>query len=1766
MNLVAVEDQYLGITPTGGAYSYKYRKRKGVDYMAGTSFGVWKTSSNFRQTLFVCTQSRAFEGFILLSIVFQAVLMALTIAGDHAASLEKYPNLDQTLGASEKLFLLVYSIEMAMKMIAFGVYAGEHAYLRNAWNTVDFFLVCFGWFYMTLKLIGLPHVVNPSIVRLVRCLRPLRTMSFMQGVRAALRSWSYLVDIGLLLGLALLLFSVLGVQLFGGATSYICTAGNLNESCPAQLACETACMALPRSDAPVWGFDNIFQALLSGWVVVTGDMWTPNMVEVYSQSESRYAASAWLFFIAWSVLLNLMFANLFTAVIINSFLEHYKSAEQEIGADVIQKEITLFNRIDTDRSGTIAATELETLAAILDLEEHSFTRDELQEACDEMDVAGDGNVDFEEFANYWKSNSPFVIKLKKALLRQENEVREAWEKIDKDGSGVLDKDELMEMTHIMHIELSNQELTVAMDEMDADDDGVTFEAFSNWWLGPSKIAAKVKSASKTKENGEESTRMFLRIDADGSGGLDVAEVISGSRRAFARALTEEEGKELFDQALPVGATEGSEVFVEDFERWWKSSSSDLVQQLKTERRQDAIKIRGFVEGLSVVEQQVLSPRTKAKDTTPGNVLGPSELEEVISVLKLNCSVSELADAIERNIPSQQNDDEAKADEKSEPRVSFKAATSAAGYLKPVEVLLVDFTEWIISPDPLAEQALAELDQQIVARQLALDRPFPFVPGMSPICRFVSNSPAFDQFMILAIIMNTALMATSHHEQETKSPVLTKFVADSEIFFTVLYVVEVIIRSFGMGFKTYATDPQCVFDFFCTVAIFVGEVFPTAGNASAFRSLRVLTKVLRVARSASVFFRAEQVQILIRTVLQKRNDLVLIAFFLLFMLGLMAVVGGHTLGSCHIHDDGSVDEELPQVNFFTFWKSFHATVLIMMGQRWSEIMYDYMDQNRDLSETCIGYSWIYFVMCFSVLKFFVGNLFVAMIIDGFTLSESEKLVKQEKNHLQSMAAESNILKEMGMSSGASFGGVIDGFKAMRDGGAQDVLMDGLKEVPKPSDVMKLMSSNARVKKLSGPMAQMKKEMGRQGNKLNSIADKASGGQLKKLQEEAEQRLKAIQEDMENLALEAKKNAIDAGNKAATLAATTAMEKMEEAKRRAEAGLAEAAAKLDQQDTDTPMSSLTPEERKKEASWNIFSPSNSVRKFCVRTVDNAQFEPAVMTLICISGVSIAAEGPPGNHVLDDKPLLQALFHAINIGIMVVFWLEFLLHTIAEGFVGTPGAYLKKAWHRMDFFVLVTCTIEFFASYVGEGDTLRILRVIRVWRPLQLLKNNDAITVLLEALANVLPVMVGVLGLMLIFYASFAIFALSVFMGRFSSCNCDGKWALPATNCTAPDPGVLDMDDCIAQGGTWENPPYNFDSFAYSMKSLFFTATGGLKIIAKSAMDVTEPYKAPAQDEHFFFAVFFWVFSLVNKYFVQSLLIGLLCNAFLQASGSALLTSSQQQWAQCQIFVLMTQPYVKPLPKEQTARRLIYNIVANPKFDQGIGVVVCVNIAVMLTEAVPQDKEITDVTHPIHEACTVIFALDVAMSAFAHSWSDYWKDPWAKLDVTIVFSSLASKMFDTTWISVIRAVRIFRILSLIKRFKSLRPIIRSMFVSLLPCLNVISVIVLFLCIFAVSAMNLYGLVPHGHTRYGISASNNFDSFPNAIVFLSKMVAGHPYIHVVYELENHDTAFPFVFFAIFTVLMQWILINLFVVILLDNFMKVSQPLFCHVNPIMLT
>eukprot|EP01043_Picozoa_sp_COSAG02_P031704 COSAG02_NODE_2082_length_9895_cov_23.566558_6_plen_440_part_00 len=426
------------------------------------------------------------------------------------------------------------------------------------------------------------------------------------------------------------------------------------------------------------------------------------------------------------------------------------------------------------------------------------------------------------------------------------------------------------------------------------------------------------------------------------------------------------------------------------------------------------------------------------------------------------------------------------------------------------------------------------------------------------------------------------------------------------------------------------------------------------------------------------------------------------------------------------------------------------------------------------------------------------------MSGFCLSEEEKLIKQEKNHIEAMAEESSILRSLAVGFDdpmALMGGAMDTFKAFNEGG-----LGMVKDLPKPRNVMKSMSKGAAAKTLSGPLARAKKEMGRAGN----FADKASGGQMGKIKEEAEKRVAAAKEELEKQAA----RAVDAAKDAAEDAKKVAVQAAEEAKRRAEEALdevqkqaeekmAEVQARIDEGIDD----GLTPEERKKQASWHIFALKHPVRKACIKLVDSSNFEPTVLVLIGISSISIAAEGPPGTV---HPPVAQFVYHTINITILIVFVLEFLIKTVAEGFLKTPSAYLKNSWHHLDFFVLIASIVEFVTAGLGEGDSVRVLRVLRVLRPLRMIKSNESMQILIDSLRNVFGIMMGVLGLMAIFFVSYAIFGLGLFMGKFYFCSCEGEWARPVNNCTHPDPLSLGRDECFAQGGSWENPPYNFDNF--------------------------------------------------------------------------------------------------------------------------------------------------------------------------------------------------------------------------------------------------------------------------------------------------------------------------------------------------------------------
>lgn len=77
-----------------------------------------------------------FEKFILVVILVNCVFLAMDNEVDFVKN-----NSDRI----DFVFLIIYTVEMLLKIIAMGFFMRAHSYLRDSWNILDFIVVIMGW-------------------------------------------------------------------------------------------------------------------------------------------------------------------------------------------------------------------------------------------------------------------------------------------------------------------------------------------------------------------------------------------------------------------------------------------------------------------------------------------------------------------------------------------------------------------------------------------------------------------------------------------------------------------------------------------------------------------------------------------------------------------------------------------------------------------------------------------------------------------------------------------------------------------------------------------------------------------------------------------------------------------------------------------------------------------------------------------------------------------------------------------------------------------------------------------------------------------------------------------------------------------------------------------------------------------------------------------------------------------------------------------------------------------------------------------------------------------------------------------------------------------------------------------------------------------------------------------------------------------------------------------------------------------------------------
>ena len=184
-----------------------------------------------RQKSLDIVHDKMFDNLILGFIVLNSILIAMVdwdnIDMDPDSDTYREPTTkgswqNTLIAAMEWVFMVVFAIEMCIKIVALGFTGSKDAYINSTWNKLDFIVVMTSFPWTDL----VPGMPNVSILRTFRILRPLRTLSSIPElqniVRTMLVSLPDLGNVILILCFIFALFGILGMQLFSGRQHFRC--------------------------------------------------------------------------------------------------------------------------------------------------------------------------------------------------------------------------------------------------------------------------------------------------------------------------------------------------------------------------------------------------------------------------------------------------------------------------------------------------------------------------------------------------------------------------------------------------------------------------------------------------------------------------------------------------------------------------------------------------------------------------------------------------------------------------------------------------------------------------------------------------------------------------------------------------------------------------------------------------------------------------------------------------------------------------------------------------------------------------------------------------------------------------------------------------------------------------------------------------------------------------------------------------------------------------------------------------------------------------------------------------------------------------------------------------------------------------------------------------------------------------------------------------------------------------------------------------------
>jgi hypothetical protein len=264
------------------------------------------------------------------------------------------------------------------------------------------------------------------------------------------------------------------------------------------------------------------------------------------------------------------------------------------------------------------------------------------------------------------------------------------------------------------------------------------------------------------------------------------------------------------------------------------------------------------------------------------------------------------------------------------------------------------------------------------------------------------------------------------------------------------------------------------------------------------------------------------------------------------------------------------------------------------------------------------------------------------------------------------------------------------------------------------------------------------------------------------------------------------------------------------------------------------------------------------------------------------------------------------------------------------------------------------------------------------------------------------------------------------------------------------------------------------------------------------------------------------------------------------------------------------------ELTGIRLkLFRLANSFKFEMFITGVIIFNVLIMAMEFYDQPDAYGLMLEILNNLCSFIFFLEFVIKIIPYYPKRYFQDPWNKFDSFIVFVSFVGVFFDyiyksdainPTFIRVLRVFRVARIMKLIKSAKGLQALLDTVMQSMGQVASIALLLFLVFFIFAAAGVQMFMYLdcPETNPCDGIDKHAHFENWPMAMLTLFRIATGDngngiladalrqsPLCDDDEDCESNCCAMaprPLIptFFMLFTVMAQFILLNIVVAVLM--------------------